>query len=412
MVPFLFKLLVFLLPTQLAYHFWPDWSYFFGIRVNYFSPAIYLTDLLILLLVIPWLVKKLRTRKWSVKKTWPFLFILVFALTNSFFAQRFQIALVKWLKIWELVLLGLFIVNEKAFQERSWITVPLCLSLIFFSLIGIGQFIFQRTIGGPLYFLGERHFSSTTPGIALFSFLGREVLRPYSTFGHPNAMAGFFAASLFLVLFSNKKRAVPDFFVKTALFLSILVLLLSFSRGVWLSLVVVVFILLLTRKDNKLLKKIGIFVLMLSFIGSMFLLAIVAKNPSLGQTSKEAVVTRLSLIKASAVVVSERPLVGVGVNNFILKLPGKIPEAYLSWKLQPVHNIFLLVFSETGLIGLLLFFCLLFAALKNLSGRKNRQLAIVIVLILLTGLVDHYWLTLQQNQLLFSLVLGLAFRKK
>jgi O-antigen ligase len=411
MVPFLFKLLIFLLPTQVAYHFWPDWSYLFGIRVDYFSPAIYLTDLLILLLVIPWLIKKLRTGKWSVKKAWPFLILLVFTLTNSFFAQRFQIAAIKWFKVWELILLGLFIANEKPFQKEGWVTTPLCFSLIFFSLVGVGQFIFQRTIGGPLYFLGERHFSSTTPGIALFSFFGREALRPYSTFGHPNAMAGFFAASLLLVLF-NKKRVLPDLFVKTALFLSMLVVLLSFSQGVWLSLAVVVFILLLTRKDNKLLKRISILTLMLSVIGSVFLLAIVAKNPFLGQTSKEVVVTRLSLIKASAIMVTERPLVGVGVNNFILKLPGKIPNAYLSWKLQPVHNIFLLVFSETGLIGLLLFFCLLFAALKNLSVHKDRQLMMVIILILLTGLIDHYWLTLQQNQLLFSLVLGLALRKE
>jgi hypothetical protein len=32
--------------------------------------------------------------------------------------------------------------------------------------------------------------------------------------------------------------------------------------------------------------------------------------------------------------------------------------------------------------------------------------------ILLTGMFDHYWLTLQQGQLLFAVILGLSWTKK
>ncbi|MEK7497805.1 MAG: hypothetical protein AAB656_02715, partial [Patescibacteria group bacterium] len=49
---FLFGLLVILLPTQIALHIWPDWALVQGIRVDYLAPAIYLTDIIIVALVL------------------------------------------------------------------------------------------------------------------------------------------------------------------------------------------------------------------------------------------------------------------------------------------------------------------------------------------------------------------------
>jgi len=37
----LFWLLVFLLPVQFGRHFWPEWSYVMGLRIDYLSPTIY-----------------------------------------------------------------------------------------------------------------------------------------------------------------------------------------------------------------------------------------------------------------------------------------------------------------------------------------------------------------------------------
>jgi hypothetical protein len=56
------------------------------------------------------------------------------------------------------------------------------LSVVFFGLIGILQFVFQKTLGGALYLFGERSFNASTPGIALFSFQGKDYLRAYSLF--------------------------------------------------------------------------------------------------------------------------------------------------------------------------------------------------------------------------------------
>ena len=57
------------------------------------------------------------------------------------------------------------------------------------------------TLGGYFWYLGERSFYASTPGIAAVSFQGRLLLRPYATFPHPNVFGGFLAIVLPLMIF-------------------------------------------------------------------------------------------------------------------------------------------------------------------------------------------------------------------
>jgi O-antigen ligase len=82
-----------------------------------------------------------------------------------------------------------------------------------------------------------------------------------------------------------------------------------------------------------------------------------------------------------------------------------------SWLLQPVHNIFLLVFAEAGIFGLLLLSYLMYKCFRTSLTEKNYPLTFVFVFIVFTGLFDHYWLTLQQNVFLLSIFIGLCFRR-
>jgi len=81
----------------------------------------------------------------------------------------------------------------------------------------------------------------------------------------------------------------------------------------------------------------------------------------------EAFLERLYLAKRAGDIVVKNPLIGVGLNNYILNLPRSDVVGF-SWELQPVHNIFLLTFSEVGLIGLLVFTLLLAKGLQNSKG--------------------------------------------
>ena len=108
-----FSLLLILLPTQLGYHFWPEWAVVLGRRGDYLAPTIYLTDVLIGLTLVSWIIDS--RKKFSIKqRNFKLLFfILGFAILNIFFAQNQPVAIYKWLKVLEFGLLGFYIYKTK-----------------------------------------------------------------------------------------------------------------------------------------------------------------------------------------------------------------------------------------------------------------------------------------------------------
>lgn len=393
----LFQLLIFLTPSQLAYHFWPDFSHVFGIRVDYLAPAIYLTDILIFLIVVPWLlrVKKIKPGVW---------FILFLVLINLFFSQSLPLSIIKWLKTGELFLLALYIKSETRFRVKDWLLKPLSLSLALFSFVGIVQFLTGQTLGGVLYFLGERSFNIQTPGVALVRIFNREFLRAYSTFGHPNSLAGYVFVSGLLLTGVWKKPLT-----KVSLFLAGLAFILSFSLGAFIGAVIVVFFYLIFLEKKILAQKIiPPFYFLIVVAGLAFPALIGGLDFSwLGKNITE----RASLGEVAYTIVSESPAFGVGLNNFIPLLPKFSTNPQISWWLQPVHNVFLLTFVELGVVGLFLLVLLFYRAMEvNIkSGRFKILLALLFVV--LTGTFDHYWFTLQQNLIFLALLMGLSFRK-
>ena len=78
---------------------------------------------------------------------------------------------------------------------------------------------------------------------------------------------------------------------------------------------------------------------------------------------------------------------------------------------QPTHNIYLLVLSETGLVGLGVFGLVIIYVLRKLVRERNYVLLTPLVTILVLGMFDHYFLTVQQGQLLMTGISGLAWAK-
>lgn len=388
----LLRLLIFLLPTQIGLHFWPAWAFVAGIRVDYLSPTIYLTDILIISLLIVSVINK----TWYKRKNFWILIVglIAFALINSLSASNPAGALLKWGKVAELVLL-FFYTSYSSKEIRSVVVQTIPFSIIFFAAIGFAQIVLQRTIGGPFYWLGERSFTAMTPGIALYNFLGKLFLGPYSTFPHPNVFGAYmFVASYILIVLKNRK----SFFDYFAILIGLVAAILSGSMAVYIGMFVV-FILMFTGKVvKKFLKLMTIGAILLSFA---FLLISPKLSP---QHFSESIGRRLSLARVSAYMVSKEPLFGIGLNNFVVNLPVYASKDPSLWVLQPVHNIFLLTFVETGIVGLLLLGYLLHKSL-----RKKSYLVLSLVFVIVTGLFDHYWLTLQQPQILFALLVGLLW---
>jgi O-antigen ligase len=391
-----FGLLILLLPTQLGFHFWPDFAKIMGIRVDYLSPTLYLTDLLVILTIISAL-KDGFLKKISLKRR-PLLLFVGFLLLNCFFAFNQEVAFFRLLKIVEFFLLSMYISVYP--ESRQSLRKPLVISLAITVAIVLFQFLQQRSIGGLLWFLGERAFDIQTPGIALESLGGSLFLRPYATFSHPNSLAGFLLVGLTLSFSPVLNKKLNPYY----LLLIALGLLVSWSYAVWLAGLLLLLMILFDKVRKN--KSLYLCAIMFSFIFCAFLLL----YRTLPQFQSEVVQERVKLITASLLMIKNHFFIGVGLNNFLVDLPNYWSK--LSFRLlQPVHNIYLLIFSETGFVGIIVFLWMMIKTLKTTFETRKNILAVALFVILFLGLFDHYWLTLQQNLLLFSLVLGLCWQK-
>jgi len=419
-----------LLPTQLGKHFFPDWALILGRRVDYVSPTLFLTDITIILTLFFWflnqcMIHRLRFTKklLCVKEIFIFLFFCTFIIFNSIFASSPLIALYKWTKVIEFVIFGLYIIKTKPSLPRTiW-----CLSFAVFysSVIAIAQFLIQHSVGGFLWFLGERTFDVTTPGIAkiqllvpsYFSFISQlrtmnqELLRPYSTFSHPNVLGGFLAVTLPLIILSNGTKklfhilpsVVLQYFRVTTIILGYLALILTFSRSAWIAgLSGLGYIWLYHHHKIRIHWIIGLLALITFVVFSLpYFQSLISKN--------ESVFVRNELTSAAVFIWSISPVIGVGLGNFLVRLPDYYPHRDIFF-LQPVHNIYLLVLVETGLIGL----CSCMYFLWKLFYHKSRKRLFVVcqiscIILFLLGAVDHYPFTLQQGQLLVTILASNAY---
>jgi O-antigen ligase len=190
----------------------------------------------------------------------------------------------------------------------------------------------------------------------------------------------------------------------------IICLILTFSRT---AAIAIVFAALLFVFKNNLSKK-TVYIFLLGYLILSLVQPLVinffSKNSLMFDRS---LAERFYLLVVSGKITSQHFLFGAGLNNFIPELVKMYQMQTGYWILQPVHNITLLVLAEVGVLGLLLFsYVLLKTFIKILSNKNKNWLFIPIFLILATGFFDHYWLTLQQNMLLASLIFGLTFREK
>lgn len=406
----LFYLLIVLIPTQFGKHYWPDFSFVSGLRLDYLSPTLYLTDLIILLILF-FSAKNIFKDLKSIDKKAKILVIVSFILllVNITFSQNPLAGIYGFVKVIEYFLLAIFIVFNLKKLSKKIIFISLSLTLIFQSTLALLQIFNQGSLGGIFYYLGERTFTASTPGIANASINGELILRPYATFSHPNVLAGFIIIYLLLalnVLTNNNKL----FFLFTAV-LSTTALILTLSRtaiALWVFYLVIIFGITMYKKYKN--TKLNVNKHNIAIIISIVISTILIYGQTIYQrfltTSflEESFLQRQELILKSLELFSKNPILGIGINNFYYEL---ISTSIL----QPVHNIFLLVFSQGGILLGILFIYIFTKAINITLQNKNLYYFLAALCIIVIGSFDHYFLTLQQGQLMITFVLGLIFAK-
>ncbi|MBP6993892.1 O-antigen ligase family protein [Candidatus Woesebacteria bacterium] len=397
LTPQIRSLLMFLffifLPTQLAKHFWPSWSYIQGIRIDYLSPTISIMDILtfaVLATHIDSIVQLLRSASKNILITLGLLVLL-----NTLFSLNPTLTLLSWVHLLYGMLVLLIIV-----REANTYLLPILMGLSIGSAIQLAlvfqQFMYQSSLQGVWYWLGERRIILSLPDVAKISVYGREYLRPYGTFSHPNALGGFYAL-LFFFIHIVKNQAYARKYTRLAnitLFLCPFLIVLSFSKVAILSFVVGS--LILVWGDYAYRKCILCLVARSTGLIMLFLMFTIPIG------DPYSLQKRLVLVGNALQVILQNPLWGVGLGNYILSqssiqiLPRFMPLY------QPVHNIFLLIFAEIGLGGVMIFYFLM--RQMKMIFLTTLRIVPVLMVIGITGLSDHYWVTLPQTQLLLLFV--------
>lgn len=438
-----FYLLVFMMPVQarLILHRWTQ-------PFNQWTSAyLYGTDILLAAIFILWLIRVIGNKRpapdgqvhlpiWGRPDLWLVLFFLISLL--SIFQSRLV-----WLSVYQLIKLAEFIGVyfyfkggvDKIFDFQK-ILLVIIVSGLFQSVIAIAQYIKQASLG--LRLLGESQLSVNGTGVAVFIADGFKYLRAYGTTPHPNVLAAWLFVAIFAFYFyylwryffrsRDSNSSVTLTLVKEGGMLFVYVVMLfalffTFSRviiGLWVLGVIAIILIDFFKKDfrstvfkirSRIITLTGLS--LITAILFSFLFWPQVKSRIHISAEEEAISQRIFYNKIAGSVAISHPLLGVGIGQFVPNLMAKsrhLPAIIY----QPVHNIYLLIVSETGFLGLALFLVFLFFVFYNFICRTNfRQLYhlsffILAASFLLLGLFDHLLWTLQQGSLIFWMALALV----
>ncbi len=434
-------------------------------------------------------------------------FFLFFSLLSIFWAFWPLLALYNFIRLFLLVLMALAVASllkSKILNLKSILATFAALT-VFESLYGFLQFLLQRSLNlcfawppqsiNQIYPswawssnnlicpLGESVFGPQIPGTAKFFAGGGELVRSSGTLPHANILGAFLILGLIALYYFWLKRpsekkiwsgwnvVLSDLFLGLGIFTVLIGLILTFSRSSW----IIAILVSLVACSMSLFSKRWIQAIRLVFflLVTCFML-LVAFRPFIFpraelSVAEPSVSYRLSYNKIGLSLIKSNPF-GVGIGNQVIYAVKNdvYKDAGLKkvWEWQPVHNLYLLMASEIGILGLLAFLGFLFSVIlsqrripvgasksdvPNIESfvpghRTSRDLVsnisnqsdvtqsgllqffkhsmskywtfgselehfipkIMLLSLLLFGLVDHFLWTLQPGRLMLWLVVGLV----
>ncbi|MFZ2192857.1 MAG: O-antigen ligase family protein [Candidatus Moraniibacteriota bacterium] len=261
------------------------------------------------------------------------------------------------------------------------------------ALIGILQFILTHSIG--LFWLKESQISPHIAGVAKIIFNDDVFIRAYGLFPHPNILGGFLVFSIIITTlylkmfhvehlnnkllkkcstwnilnkkeFNNVPRGTFSIFIdlikfnylNVILVAQFVAILLSFSKSAILALIIAFLYIYVPRGTSSvgMLRKmfhVEHFKLKISIL-AVFISGVVFLSLNYEAYLIKSTKERMDYIAISWQIISSNPIIGVGTGQYIINAEIINPNlAY--WQYQPVHNVFLFIWSELGIVGLVLF---------------------------------------------------------
>ena len=284
-------------------------------------------------------------------------------------------------------------------------------------------------------------------------------LRAYGSFGSPNILGGYLAIVLIvgLILYCNQptptppKRGLLKILLTLGQSIILVGLVLSFSRAAWLGAVVGILGLFMTRflplskgelegvchplstRDglNDSSRKgrqtpprlplergggeMAAYFKQLFFYSAIVLTLFIILRPlfitrlfATQRLEQYSLSERASQYPEAGKVFRSHPFLGVGPGAYTLALSKEGRWLPGNWY-QPVHNIYILIIAEWGLIGAGLWLGI-FVWLILEVRLHNPEFLPVIVMLFFLGAFDHYWWSLYSGMILWWTIFGLCIR--
>ncbi len=380
----------------------------------YTSFFLYLSDLFFLFSFLCWTIGLWRKEtEWRFQLgdemiTFIILALLLIMVGNAFFVAQPELHFFITFRFVELFLLYFMVVNRVLRQEQ--IVLFLLFGLCFQALVAFYQYILQSSVG--LTFLGEAQVNINTLGVAKVDLGSEKILRAFGTMPEANVLGGLlFMGIIYAIALLKKYRWI----VVGMLFLLAAGMLFTFSRSAFFALIAA-FLLYISVQNSKIAIKYILLAmsLLLFFIVVFNLENVVAQRFLFEDTA--SIQERTMYLKISKNMFFDQPL-GVGLGAFTLNMQAYTTDKLTPWLFQPVHNIFLLMANEMGLVGGFLFLALFVYAFYQLVRLTRRQKnsenrsSVALLLAMLAGIAvigffDHYFLTIYQGQVMLFIYFG------
>ncbi len=335
---------------------------------------------LISLFTIIWSVYflyKNKVRAWQQPLFLPILAFIIISLLSIFYTSSLSVTLRELFRI--MGVFFLFFVAASVFKtdgKNDQLIKAIFLSLILPIVFAVFQFI-------------------SNTGLSF----GDVSNRVYGTFGHPNVLAFYLVFSIGIILaqsLSGDKKKVINI-TNLLLLVLFLLLLLTYTRGAWLGLLVIILIFGLLKYKKALIISLAAIILLLFMAPTLNRLAFthlnidfqrvpVIKRITEFDSEDSSIDWRLKLWGEMKTKFNQKPLLGYGLGTFPI-----IREQQTRYFFQgtEAHNDYLRLAIETGLLGFLSYFIILLILLYKSfkiywEKRNDRYSALAIGFLSLT----------------------------
>lgn len=302
------------------------------------------------------------------------------------------------------------------FENKNRLLPALWLGGVVQGLLATQQFLIQSVFASK--WLGMAGQTAKDLGASVVEFGDQRWLRAYGSFGSPNSLGIYLAMLLVIgvILYINEDRPLFKIFFMVGQIFILSGLLFSFSRGAMLSAaagILSLFLILLKKEKNKIqffARQIFMFVLFSGFLMAIFFPVFTARLNLNNRLEQQSVSERGAQYGEAMNILNNHILLGVGPGAFTLAL-FRENTSLQAWQYQPVHNIYLLMLSEIGLIGAVLLF-ILFVQMFERIIKNNPVFIPVIVTLILAGIFDHWLWSMYTGLIFWWVIWGMGMENK